>query len=408
MPCRPRSHAAVVLVCGLFAALTAATAVAAPTPPFDQCPAIGHDASCGTLIVVGEDGKLEAFNDPRVGPFSNEDTLIGVENESGVPVKSIHIDGSGVEIFRFDGNGVCSGLWAGTPEGCPFGPTGYEGPSVRFDLEGFTAATVEFTGKGLAPGASTYFSLEWFVQLGCEVEGEGCRNLPEPPSLTLTLSGAQRSGKTLIVPQGTAVTAQAAMSGPGASQAGGTIEYDLYSDPECKRPVASGGAATVTDGFIPSSNVETLPPGTYFWRAAFRGSDDRTASAQSPCPYGFEVVEAECASAEGVGHLGPRGAGGLNEANRLNASGSPHVFSVTRPGFHVHLQGLTSGFCTDGDEFAGRGPATVNGATGYVMSFTIARAGGAIVLDMSVEKEGSVVFALSHERLNRASKERFP
>jgi hypothetical protein len=399
---------ATAAACGLVAVVsTPVAAVAAPTPPFEQCPAIGHDASCGTLIVIDEDGRIEAFNDPRVGAFSNDDTLIGVQNESMAPVRSIHIDGGDVEIFKFDGNGICSGIWTGTPEGCPFGPTGYEGPGVAFDREGFTAATVEFAGEGLAPGASTYFSLEWFVQLGCEVEGAGCRDLTEPPSLTTTLSGAGRSGKTIVVPDGTTVTARATLSGAGAGDAGGTIEYDLYADSACTRPVGTAGTAVVTNGAVPPSDPETLPPGTYFWRAAFRGSDNRTASSQSSCPNAIEVVEPRCSAAKGVGHLGPRGAAGLNEANHLSTSGSPHLLDITRPGLHVHLQSLTSASCVDGAEFSGRGPAVVNGVQGYVMSFTVDLAGGGVALSASVEKEGSIVLGLDHERLNRGSKERF-
>src|SRR5438445_500041 len=47
------------------------------------------------------------------------------------------------------------------PSGCPYGPTGYEGPGTTLvaDADTFDSGTVTFDG-GLAPGASTYFSLE--------------------------------------------------------------------------------------------------------------------------------------------------------------------------------------------------------------------------------------------------------
>lgn len=388
------------------------TASATPAYPFTQCPPVAADASCGTLIVVDEHGDLEAFNDSHVGHLGFDDALVGIQNESAAPVRSISITSTPHhEIYDFDGNGIC-GAFAGAPEGCPFGPTGYEGPAVEFDS---TEELVKFAGEGLAPGASAYFSLEGIsleglTQLTCgpQIEREGCHTLA-PTTLATTLSGGGHSGaKGLSVPDGTSVTEQATLSGTDVSPADGTIEYDVYSDPQCTHEVTTAGTFPVSAGTIPPSNAETLAPGTYYWQATYSG-DAIYAGTHSPCSSVVEFVKPECRAVAGVGHLGPRGPEGLTEANRLDVSGSPHRFTIASPGLRVHLQALTSAACVGWDEFRGTGPAKVNGAQGYVASFTVTveEAGGGVFLTLSVEKEGKTVLSLDHERLNKGAKERF-
>jgi YD repeat-containing protein len=129
-----------------------------PTPPFTQCPAVGLDTSCGILLVIGDSANA-VYGDPSQGPFDGvEDTLIGVQNTSSSTVNSIALS-SNTNLFGFDGDGLCTASPA--PAACPFGPTGYEGPSTDFTYvtPDQTGGVVTFTG-GLAPGATAYFSLE--------------------------------------------------------------------------------------------------------------------------------------------------------------------------------------------------------------------------------------------------------
>jgi RHS repeat-associated protein len=65
---------------------------------------------------------------------------------------------SSTDLFGFDGDGLCNyGV-----SGCPFGPTGYEGPNTSFsDVSADQTGGVVNFPFGLAPGGgSTYFSLE--------------------------------------------------------------------------------------------------------------------------------------------------------------------------------------------------------------------------------------------------------
>jgi cysteine-rich repeat protein len=128
------------------------------TPPFMQCPAVGADGSCGVLLVLNPGGVISVFNDPSQGPFdASEDTLIGIQNNSNATVTSIPLS-SPLPIFAFEGDGLCGGYIPG-PAGCPFGPTGYEGPGVSFSVDSPFSGVVNFA-LGIPPGCSRYFSLE--------------------------------------------------------------------------------------------------------------------------------------------------------------------------------------------------------------------------------------------------------
>jgi RHS repeat-associated protein len=139
-------------------ALAAPRAVAAPQPPFTECPALGHDTSCGVLVQV-VDGGNNIYSDPSQGPYDGtDDTLVGVVNDSTRPVSSLQLS-SNTDLFGFEGDGLC--VYSPTPAGCPFGPTGYEGPNTSFSniSPGSSGGVVNFTAP-LAPGATAYFSLE--------------------------------------------------------------------------------------------------------------------------------------------------------------------------------------------------------------------------------------------------------
>ena len=182
------------------------------TAPFNECPQIGYDASCGLLIVVSNNGEqvLQDNNNqasgvtPNAGqqmPFDNiDDTLVGIVNTSSKPLFGIQLSGSSTStpIFGFEGDGVCTyatggsntnGTGGGGPVGGagepPAGYTGdsycnaeqlagsanaagpdpngsdYQGPTTTFSniSADTTTGVVNFAG-GLAPGQSTYFSLE--------------------------------------------------------------------------------------------------------------------------------------------------------------------------------------------------------------------------------------------------------
>lgn len=140
---------------------------------FPQCPAIGRDTGCEVLLTINSDGTVTSAVDPRQPPLDGQDdTLVGVVNNSGVPVSGLDLTGSvdGNGIFDFDGEGLCVPVAGpGTsppPNGCPFDagppgymPTGYEGPGTWFSVKTPSNGVVEFAGS-LASGSTSYFSLQ--------------------------------------------------------------------------------------------------------------------------------------------------------------------------------------------------------------------------------------------------------
>jgi hypothetical protein len=165
------------LILALGVACTAAflfVGVPSASALFTQCPPVGLDAGCGTLITVNPDGTGSVASDPTQGPYEgDEDTLVGLQNNSAGNVASIVLSSAASPpIFGFDDDGLCTETPG--PSGCPFGPTGYEGPGVSFtNVSGDSASgTVVFnppippsgaacsSGGASGSGGSAYFSLE--------------------------------------------------------------------------------------------------------------------------------------------------------------------------------------------------------------------------------------------------------
>jgi len=300
---KPLRATILAILSAMMALVFAAPASAStPTPPFTQCPAVGLDTSCAILIVVEPGGSLVSYTDPSQGPFDGiEDTLIGVQNDSKSTVTGIALQGTTFPgIFEFDGDGLCSGFNEGgeegfnpPPAGCPFGPTTYEGPGTSFTIVNGNEGEVNFTEGGLAPGKSTYFSLEGAISLTCEEElctSEEPKEEASETTLTTSLSGGGQEGEEIAVPAGTAVTDQGTLSGENVSAAVGTVSYSVYSDPECSKLVANAGTVKVNKGEVPPSEPQALStPGTYYWQASYSG-DAANEPAVSECGTEIEVV----------------------------------------------------------------------------------------------------------------------
>jgi hypothetical protein len=108
-------------------------------------------------------------------------------------------------------------------------------------------------------------------------------------SLSTSLSGEGKSGAEIEVKEGSAVHDTATLSGTNATTAGGYIEYNVYSDSECKNLVTQAGSGNVSSGSVPKSSEETLPVGTYYWQAVYSG-DGVNHSTISTCGAEVSVV----------------------------------------------------------------------------------------------------------------------
>ena len=136
------------------------------------------------MLVTVTDSGTQVQSDPTQGPFDGvEDTLIGVQNNSSGSIGSLVLSAN-TDLFGFDGDGLCSGVNSGgrtpftpPPAGCPFGPTGYEGPGTSFSNinPSLTGGIVNFN-PSIAPGGSAYFTLEEALTQGTVFTGG-----PTPP-----------------------------------------------------------------------------------------------------------------------------------------------------------------------------------------------------------------------------------
>jgi hypothetical protein len=172
--------------------LMVGTGVIASAAAITQCPPVGLDtAGCGILITItsASGGNATAFtvvaaSNPTQGPYDgSEDTLVGVQNNSGVTVNSLALSSS-TDIFGFDGDGPCT--VSPNPGNCNGSdPSGYGGPNVTFSgiNPAGTSGTVNFTG-GLPTGSSRWFGLEETLTPSQIQPG-----VPEPGSMIFLSSG---------------------------------------------------------------------------------------------------------------------------------------------------------------------------------------------------------------------------
>lgn len=187
--------------CGIFLLLLllvlAGVPAQAQNPLFNQCPPIGSSTGCAYLVTV-MDGARSLLTDPTQQPVDGIGNviLVGAQNSSSIPLTSLPLNGNGFPILAFSGNGLCHAV--PSPAGCPFGPTGYEGPGTSFTNIGpdQTSGTVVFDPP-IPPGGHAYFAVAGFVSA---------------PSSPLSVSCTPNAGPLLY-----SVTCIAS-GGPGAYQ----------------------------------------------------------------------------------------------------------------------------------------------------------------------------------------------
>jgi hypothetical protein len=293
-----------------------AAAPASPTPPFKECPAVGYNTSCSLLIDV-ETGGISILDDPAAtlstdptpGTYDGaDDTLVGIINNTSAPLSQISLSSPTEPIFGFDGDGICanpnptSGL-PGLPASDCAGvnhvdTTGYGGPNTYFtNISADAMSGVVNFIIPLAPGQSTYFSLEEALQPN---------NFIPPTSVATSLSGGGHSGASVTVSPGTAVTDSATLTGTNAAKATGTVAYNVYSDKACTKQVSAGTAQTITSpGTLPSSAAEKFSAsGTYYWQVAYSG-DASNGPSVSPCGSEIETVSSTPATLKVCKVAGP-------------------------------------------------------------------------------------------------------
>jgi adhesin/invasin len=234
------------LVTAHFGDLTATADLTVTAPPkYTQCPPIGQSQGCGILIVVTNTG-INVLEDPDVGPFDgSEDTLVGVQNDSSATVTQVTLSGGVVNIFGFEGDGLCAFT------ACEWlHPTTYEGPTTSFaNINADATVGDVLFNPGLAPGQSTYLSLEEKLTAATI------------QAITFDLSPATASN-----PVGTQHTVVAAITEGGSALAGKSVAFSVTDGPDKGQ---TGTGTTDVNGTAAFTYTNNGSPGTDTISASF-------------------------------------------------------------------------------------------------------------------------------------------
>ncbi len=260
------------------------------SPPFTQCPAIGHDSTCEYLIdVTSTDPSVPptVVRDSTQRPYDGtDDATVAFQNDTAFPLESVHVGvlESGDHEFAFDGDGLCSEAVSPKPTECPFGPSlgdpfDYLGPDTAVAIESADAGTVFFPTP-LRPGQYTYITLEAAPNQAV-VAGQ----LNDIVSTVLTNTETLENGDALVAPSPVSIRDQATIKGPNAAEATGTVEYVVYSDPNCRNLVERLGTKQVKSGIAGASDPssgELQSNLTYYWLVRYSG-DGHNSPNTSAC-----------------------------------------------------------------------------------------------------------------------------
>jgi GDSL-like Lipase/Acylhydrolase family len=253
--------------------LAEASSTLSLVPTYESCVAMGSIPA--TVTTTGCEYQLHATEEVASGVFDHD---IDVVCESGKAI-TVTVSTCVIEI------GPQSGLTAITT-------TNLEGGELTLDAE---VSGYHYVGKGFLCGLlgiGTGTDGEYFdhVVLSGEV---GVGEEPAPTTLTTSLSGEGKSGKTITVNEGAKVKDQATLSGANASEATGTVKYLVYADSECKELVTTAGEVSVSGGSVPASGEVALTAGAiYYWKATYSG-DSKNQASVSAC--GDEVLTVKAA-----------------------------------------------------------------------------------------------------------------
>lgn len=213
------------------------------------------------------------------------------------------LDGAGAVSASDDATGGIYAVWSDS-RGLEFSYSSTAGSSwlapVTAIAEGASHPAVAGVGAGSAEvayftdnGSGTQEYLRPFSYSELVVVEQKPAPVSTPqivPTATATntvQAGGGVSGASLTLPQGTAVTDQALISGTNAANATGTVTYNIYKNNRCTVAATAGSVESVVKGVGAPSAPVKLAAGTYYWQATYSG-DTYNASSTSKC--GSEIL----------------------------------------------------------------------------------------------------------------------
>jgi hypothetical protein len=252
-----------------------------------QCPAVGNDTGCGSLITVTSTGAT--VTQTGMGPYDgSDDTLIGVVNNipactpgigtsqtvCGISIYSLDLMSTN-NIFGFDGDGISSPTY-GIPNNAmdvANGNTQYGGPNAYFTNinAGQTAGRVNFITP-IPPGGTGFFSLENVLKASA-----ACTNLLKNSVPMPTLSVSNTRIATTFTPLGNDPTTGQPWKLDAAAKVCGFISWDwqqTITNLPNPRPMI-GGNDLFADAAAPTVHLATPfndpPPNDYYYATLTAG-----------------------------------------------------------------------------------------------------------------------------------------
>lgn len=303
-------------------------------------------------------------------------TLDGVDSldlseDSGSGVYAEWPDSNGLEL---DYSSTKGASWDG-PAVVP-APTNGAGQGHPV-LVGVGGGTAEFAYDGSAgTGDQVYLQAVNYQSLIA----------PAADTLSTTQTSGTSTGASITIPGGTVgETDKAVITGANAGSASGTVAYALYASSTCAASslAFNGGVGTVAGGVVPASSAVNvaLPPGKYYWLAAYSGNTGSGGNAASKSTCGSEVLT--------VGPATSIGGSGTSTTTTVTVT----ITCATAPCTVTITITVPSGSAAAASAAKAKKPVTIGSG-----KFTI-RSAGSKKLTVKLSKAGKRLVKKDHGRL---------
>jgi hypothetical protein len=301
------------------------------TEPCGSATTSVHETSVGKAVILTSAGNAECnvlFSSTSVGAgggtvqilegnFTYTNCVLGgsscTTTEENGPAE-IKIEKTGTETAKVTGaylfHVVCSGFIDCSYNGVGVVGTG-KGPLVSTQTNG----EVTFKEQSLTKEAGGFLcpkiaklDITTTPLSAIYIKSSGGGLSSTSTSLSTSLKGGGKEGAEITVAEGSKVKDTATLSGENASKAGGTVDYAVYKDKECKELVTEAGKVTVKEGKVPDSEEKELEAGKeYFWQAKYLG-DEMNKESTSTCSKEVLKVKANTSLSTSLSGGGKEGA----------------------------------------------------------------------------------------------------
>ena len=168
-----------------------ATIISVAAGSLTQCAATGSAGTCAAVYQFNSDGSVDTLVDSSVPSTDGiEDTLIGVQNNSGHILDSLTLNGAGLGIFGFEGDGGSAIANPGTGAGDTYFGKYFDGKNNLLGTTSFSGingatdvGTIDFAG--LVSGGYGWFVLEEQIDFSAP---PNVSSVPLPAALPLMAS----------------------------------------------------------------------------------------------------------------------------------------------------------------------------------------------------------------------------